>query len=810
MSEVDVLEDSDSTLESLQNEVRLLRAENERLKALLPKPPSAVLKVHYLYAAPLVLVDNLGSTVIETMDPIRADREFRSLASLASISVGTTSTLLRLKYLLDEKRASVLHISMHTVDLGRTIRCALEDETGRGYLMSPEEFAASLGSLDSVCLLFVNACKSVAVSRAILKQCPSIPMAVCLGDQEPVLEAAAQLFSSELYAALKNRVDVKSAFERAKLAIKTNASVKISSQADLFELIGGDNHLVFDSSGVNLGTLNFLLGHITPDLASCPEDFVGREVDIVRLCGILMSSAGRRIVSITGPSGIGKSTLLAEACKYMASPGGRCLAGGVCVVRLAHHIDSEEAFISSVIESLRDTVANLQEWNKGRRPIQAAPMVDDELVSCRPRVDSEDIPEELLTASSSLKSYKVFWAETFQSEVELVSFLESYQLQLPEESSLRLFTELRLNGTQLQDWGTGRLIRVVHVVRLLIRGENGQYLLENRGGQVRMLSKKFDPVTENVLEVASGAVKKELGTQIEGQTLLVTRLVLRDRKPMVEINRTSPSYPGLATKYVLYTADVYISNLPLERSKFVTIESMSHKVHAWEWTRPDSADLVSLLPASDALSMRKNSALEMQVSNNVITLVEKPLHSEFFRLLKEWVSLSEERKSALVLLGGEAVLEHVGPLLGKALTRHPGLRILISSQNKPAFNLSTASVSYKIVHFPLAPLQSIDSAVLFTRRIHRPLFPRDWWIDTDEPPPPLTSMSSRERLMPLDDEDTPLVMHPKSSKGLTNLARLARHPLLVATGGIPYKILKVAMHVTSDLVSINELVDTDF
>ena len=52
-----------------------------------------------------------------------------------------------------------------------------------------------------------------------------------------------------------------------------------------------------------------------------------------------------------------------------------------------------------------------------------------------------------------------------------------------------------------------------------------------------------------------------------------------------------------------------------------------------------------------------------------------------------------------------------------------------------------------------------------------------------------------------------LEMSTKSSKGVANLARLARHPLLLASRGVPAKILESAQHVTLDVVSINDLVN---
>ena len=841
MSDPDILDEPEYTTRELELlvTIKALKEENDKLRNLMEERVSektCELRVHYMYAAPLVLVDSLGSTVIETMDPIRADREHVGLGvSMHSISVLSTGAISRLRYVLEQDQVSVLHISMHTVDLasaggGRTVRCAIEDDSGRGYLLSPEEFATSLGSIEgSVKLLFVNACKSIEVARAIINLSPGISFAICSGDQEPVLETSAQIFSQELYAALESRVDIASAFERAKIAIRANSSVKVSSQADLFKLIISPLEPLSSSSfspcpGASLPPTSFWVGHVAPELASFPEDFIGREIDIVRFCRVVFGGASRRIFSVSGLEGVGKSTFLGEACKYYASPGGRTLIGGICLVQLPPLVNEDKAediFLSALVEALKDTVSSFRSWHRTLSQVPALEEISEDPSSAsRQRIDSGN-DEFLTTASSSLKSYKVFWAETFQSESELSSFLDSYQLALPEESVSRLYTELRLNGTQLQDWGSDRLIRVVHVVRLLIRGEHGKYLLENRGGQLRMLSKKFDPVTENVLEVSSTAVRKELGSEIDGKLIGISRLVLRDRKPLVEINRTSPSYPGLATKYVLYTADVALTNLPLERSKFTTVENQHEKFHSWEWSSPDSTDLISLLPPNDVLLVKKALEAQVTVEGTVITLLEKPLLTEFTRLISEWASLCDQYHrrhhpgkiaSGLALLNAEDYFNsnNVRQLIGNALIRHPGLKVLFTQEcaySKPIMNLATSAVSYKVVQFPLGPLQPIDAAILFTRRIHRPLFHRDWWVDVDAPPPPFGTAGSRETITLIEeiDEEVPLVMNPKSSRGLANLAKLARHPVLVATEGIPLRIIKIAQHVTSELQSINEL-----
>lgn len=842
------------------DELERLRSENEMLRRQLGLLKSGSVRIHYMYASPLILLDNLGSTVIETFDPIRVDAEYRRIAesgAAVSLSVASPSNMLRFKYWLEEDRfaVTILHISMHTVEVTctsadgsstKSIKCALEDDNGKGFLLTPEEFASALSPMDSVSLVFINSCKSQEIASAILSCCPSISHVICLGTSELVLESSAQLFAGEFYPLLM-RMSVLQSFERAKNAVKTSPNSKISQQADLFKLLRPPNsnhlhqhkthHLVapsgsFDKNNhASIGP--FWMGHMPQDLSINPEDFIGRQVDMVRLCTVLFGGAGRRVCAITGDNGIGKRTFLAEACKYLASPGGRQFNGGICIVQLPlEGGDDESIFFQRVVEAVKGTIVSLKTWYKGILLHQSVPEDDEEEDAGGSRSTSkEEIQSSLdnnMESWSGLKSYKVFWAETFSDPRDLGLFLRSYQVtSLTAESINRLFNELRLNGTQLQDWGSGKLVRVVHVVRLLIRGaENGQYLLEkNKEGQLRMLSKKFDPVTENVLETASGAVQKELGSSVG-----ISRLVLRNRKPLVELNSTSPSYPGLFTKYVLYTADVELSGLPQTSDRFETCEDKQDekKFHSWRWIPADSELVTGLVPSYDPL---QKTHIEMHLRDDALVVTsslfaaqdDKKTSSELLlgKLMHEWNYLCElitrkisgNANSALVLLNAGEFFANptVRSVLGKALVKHTGLKILFSHRGfepKTVFNLATSSVSYKIIHFPLPSLQPIDGAILFTRRIHRPLFRKDWWNGGEDAPPPLFE-SSQDLFLDYSDTDvhSPLNMNVKSSKGVANLARLARHPLLLSTRGLPSRILAVAQHVTLDLPSINDLLE---
>ena len=801
----------------LRAENERLRAEIEHLRSLLSDDASHSLpRIHYLYASPLVLMESLGSMVIDTFDPLRVENEFRSIRDATSrsftvsVTAATTANLNRLTTSGD----TIVHIAMHTIDVTAGIsRCVLDDDHGRGYLMSPDEFFDLFRFTNSYSpkLVFLNACKSFEIGKLIESRAPNIDHVICTTDQ--VYEISAQVFAKEFYLCITNKLTVEESFQRAKLCLKSYPSQSISQQHLLFKLLPENSQVHKKPIDVSLENFypkheivssqtprnfpSFWVGYICPEVASVHEDFVGRQVDIVRLCGLMFpfnsAASSRRVCLVTGQAGIGKDSFLSESMKLFSSPGGRPLSfGGVCVVKA--NVKDISSFFSSLITGVKETISSVTNWTSG-------PNDSDHV---RVRTDSSSDESQSPPQSNDLKSYKVFWAETFSDSSDLLSFLKSYDLSLSLDIGQKLFNELRSNGTQLQDWGGGKLVRLVHVVRCLIRHPNDkEYILveKRHDSTVRMLSKKFDPVTENVLEIARFACSKELGDNIK-----VISVVLRDRKPQTEIHNTSPSYPGLSTKYLLYTVEVELEGLSTEnREAFTTIENPGERMHHWEWLSSESDSARDLYPDLNGVVSTLGGREEVK---HVVSMGGiEGLKDEFLKQVQEWGIVAQERSSALVLLQTNEWMQNqiVREVIGKALIAHRGLKIFYSD------SVSTDGRqigSYKVVNFPLPPLQPIDAALLFTRRIHRPLYVRDWYIDEDAPPPMFAHAASSASLIldEIADAETPLVMTTRTSKGVANLARLARHPLLQCTNGIPAKISEIAQHVTTDLVSINDLV----
>ncbi|KAF4746021.1 hypothetical protein FOZ63_013145, partial [Perkinsus olseni] len=101
--------------------------------------------------------------------------------------------------------------------------------------------------------------------------------------------------------------------------------------------------------------------------------------------------------------------------------------------------------------------------------------------------------------------------------------------------------------------------------------------------------------------------------------------------------------------------------------------------------------------------------------------------------------------------------------------------------------IQTISVAYKVVCFQLPPLQPLDAAMLFARRVHRPLYESDIRITTQAMLEEFDAAGGGR----IGNDARVLRLNDSESEGLSNLARLAKHPVLVRLRGNPGRIIEV-------------------
>ncbi len=212
----------------------------------------------------------------------------------------------------------VLHFSGHA----RRDGLLLEDEFGRTRFVAADELTAALGGLPRpLDLAVLNGCESAAdlhsAAQALLEA--GLARAV-VGHTRPVLDAEAVAFAARLYAELTDGFPLDEAVARAQRCITTHDVVLLGQEDLRFTDLRRGEPVVDDARPP--GNLPARFGLL----------FLGRGRELVRLARRLARPPV--IALITGPAGIGKSSLLLEAAHRNAHrfPGGvayaEALSGG--------------------------------------------------------------------------------------------------------------------------------------------------------------------------------------------------------------------------------------------------------------------------------------------------------------------------------------------------------------------------------------------------------------------------------------------------------------------------------------------------
>jgi len=215
------------------------------------------------------------------------------------------------------RRPAALHWSGH----GTPDYVAFEDGKGGMHAVSTEQLASICASArhDDLKLVVVSACSSRAVAEAFVNAGVKSVVAIEMGMQ--VLDRAARVFSRAFYLAILMGDPVRMAFNIGREAVKASPSV-IDGEANKFVLLGTGDEVVFPRRRVTLtprGGVSMPFPSLDKwrglaAVGGSDQPIVGRAVDVYLVIGALLS---RRLVSVTGPEGVGKSQLCAAAAKYL-------------------------------------------------------------------------------------------------------------------------------------------------------------------------------------------------------------------------------------------------------------------------------------------------------------------------------------------------------------------------------------------------------------------------------------------------------------------------------------------------------------
>ena len=229
------------------------------------------------------------------------------------------------------RNCNFLHFSGH----GYPTHLPLEDGVGSTDWFEVGLIQEKAGATSIKCV-FVSACHSESAGRAFVEA--GVPHVVCCRQNSALVDSAAIAFTRQFYMALLYGNSVERAFHQGVSATSTTRNVRDPrAEAEKFQLLGdglgGGNHneIIFNSRRVSewpkldhapnsatarqslLVTKNLIQEYPSPIPPLC---FVGREIPMQAVVREIMNRE-RRLVTITGEKGIGRSSLACAVCHYI-------------------------------------------------------------------------------------------------------------------------------------------------------------------------------------------------------------------------------------------------------------------------------------------------------------------------------------------------------------------------------------------------------------------------------------------------------------------------------------------------------------
>ena len=233
------------------------------------------------------------------------------------------------------KGCGCLHYSGH----GYPTHLIFEDGSGGSHWLEVDQLkdlilAGSGSGRPPFNFVFVSACHSFLAGQTFVDA--GVPHVVCCQQEAQLMDNAALSFTRAFYLALALGRTVKESFEIGKQAVLNSPNVpNADEEMKKFLLLpeDGDHEVaVLDAepvsewpplqlnkpktfsrrrSSASESADTISSEHKLPSLA---QGFSGREVDMYRVLNLVLS---RRLVNITGPLGIGRSSLATALCHYI-------------------------------------------------------------------------------------------------------------------------------------------------------------------------------------------------------------------------------------------------------------------------------------------------------------------------------------------------------------------------------------------------------------------------------------------------------------------------------------------------------------
>lgn len=224
----------------------------------------------------------------------------------------------RLRALVTLGECCGIHYSGH----GDPDRLSMEDGRGAAHFVRVPALKKLLqaGSLAGLRFVFVSACFSEAAAQAFVDA--GVPHVIAVRLTTRVSDLAAHAFTRAFYPALAVGHTIRAAFDIGVQAVVTSPNVPAADvEGDKFLLLGRGrgSEIPFP----NLARLESGWEPLAPaaarnqlPLPAISEAFLGRNVETYRVVTAVLD---RRLVTIAGPRGVGKSAVAVAAIDYLAT-----------------------------------------------------------------------------------------------------------------------------------------------------------------------------------------------------------------------------------------------------------------------------------------------------------------------------------------------------------------------------------------------------------------------------------------------------------------------------------------------------------
>ncbi|CAI2358952.1 unnamed protein product [Moneuplotes crassus] len=298
-----------------------------------------------LYASPLgyEVVDKTGSKTFKVIQELNFHNDIDNITNALEGGMNQVNYSIRMGTSMNfissvSKNPYVLHFIGHGISnqeiKGKKEDClVLENEDGSGQLVSSQKLKMILDVCNSkLDVVFLSSCYSENQSEVFLNA--GAQHVVCIERSKKVMDEACIKFSSVFYQALFN--ELRTPCEAYNIAQQTlSISQGLEGQSALFIMKTRNSieeqhccrsHILYKGVTSRVDKLRTGIRFVK-NLPSKPCPFVGRNQDVREVLQIL--KLGKRIITITGEPGIGKTTVAYAVIHYLIERDEELIKNGV-------------------------------------------------------------------------------------------------------------------------------------------------------------------------------------------------------------------------------------------------------------------------------------------------------------------------------------------------------------------------------------------------------------------------------------------------------------------------------------------------